>query len=425
MVVKDPHAAWLLATWRARPRRRPRPAAAHRAAPPGRGGRLAGPDLGRGPATEAERRVKETSNTAAWLNVALVTELARRDAPRAFLRYDDLLDDWRTALGRVADQLDLDLPLGEERGLDEFLDPGMRRSQLTWADLVLPDWLRDRPRTPGSSSAPWSTTPPTGGRGRLEATAAAYAAHYAEAVAVCLDEARHRERRGTAAGAAKIRGRLQGERAAAQGRPRPARRSRRGQSTKRAARPDPAQVAVGEPRRHELVGRPEVLGHRAHGRLGQRGRARRDVEPRVQVGLGWSMPRSREQPSAPRRPCRVEQLLVEARSAPPRRTPRPAAARCPRSGSARRRTARRTAARPAPRRCRGCCAGRRRFCIRTCDQIRSTGSRRRNAATARTPAPLELVADPGQPLGRQQGVAGRDVQGQPGPRRTAANSAVK
>jgi hypothetical protein len=29
-------------------------------------------------------------------------------------------------------------------------------------------------------------------------------------------------------------------------------------------------------------------------------------------------------------------------------------------------------------------SGRRRFCIRTCDQIRSTGSRSRNAATGRT-----------------------------------------
>ena len=62
---------------------------------------------------------------------------------RAFIRYDDLLADWRTALDRVSDQLDLGLPLDEDRGLDAFLDPGMRRSQLTWDDIVLPDWLRD------------------------------------------------------------------------------------------------------------------------------------------------------------------------------------------------------------------------------------------------------------------------------------------
>ena len=47
---------------------------------------------GEGRRTDAERRVKETSNIAAWLNVALVTERGSRGAPRAFLRYDDLLD---------------------------------------------------------------------------------------------------------------------------------------------------------------------------------------------------------------------------------------------------------------------------------------------------------------------------------------------
>ena len=53
---------------------------------------------GEGRRTDAERRVKETSNTAAWLNVALVTEAGSRGARRAFIRYDDLLADWRTAL---------------------------------------------------------------------------------------------------------------------------------------------------------------------------------------------------------------------------------------------------------------------------------------------------------------------------------------
>jgi hypothetical protein len=50
-------------------------------------------------------------------------------------------------------------------------------------------------------------------------------------VAVSLDEARHRERRGTAAGAAKIRGRLRAERARRQ--EAEARLGEGGQSTKR------------------------------------------------------------------------------------------------------------------------------------------------------------------------------------------------
>ena len=35
------------------------------------------------------------SRAAAWANVALETELATRGSRRAFIRYDDLLADWR------------------------------------------------------------------------------------------------------------------------------------------------------------------------------------------------------------------------------------------------------------------------------------------------------------------------------------------
>ena len=119
---------------------------------------------------------------------------------------------------------------------DEFLDPGMRRSQLTWSDIVLPDWLRaqaedawqqlgalvDDPLDPAASA-------------RLDAARESYDAHYAEAVAIALDEARHRERRGSAAGAAKIRGRLKAERARRkEAEARLAAETGVGQSTKRA-----------------------------------------------------------------------------------------------------------------------------------------------------------------------------------------------
>jgi hypothetical protein len=215
VVVKDPHAAWLLPTWR-------RAAAAagrdlriltalrHPAEVVGSQDRT----WGEGRRTDAERRVKETSNTAAWLNVALVTEAGSRGAPRAFIRYDDLLADWRTALRRVSDQLDLALDLEGDHGLDAFLDPGLRRSQLTWDDIVLPDWLRDLADDTWQQLGTLVDNPSDGSvPARLEEARRAYDAHDAEAVAVSLDEARHRERRGTAAGAAKLRGRLRAERA--------------------------------------------------------------------------------------------------------------------------------------------------------------------------------------------------------------------
>jgi hypothetical protein len=215
VVVKDPHAAWVLPLWRRAAEGAGRDlriltALRHPAEVVGSQDRT----WGEGRRTDAERRVKETSNTAAWLNVALVTEAGSRGAPRAFIRYDDLLADWRTALRRVSDQLDLALDLEGDHGLDDFLDPGLRRSQLTWDDIVLPDWLRDLAEgtwqqlgtlvdSPADASVP----------ARLDEARRHYDARYAEAVAVSLDEARHRERRGTAAGAAKLRGRLRAERA--------------------------------------------------------------------------------------------------------------------------------------------------------------------------------------------------------------------
>ena len=55
------------------------------------------------------RLTKETSNVAGWVHAALLTERAGRGRKRSFVRYTDLLADWRTALEPVQKQLDLDL----------------------------------------------------------------------------------------------------------------------------------------------------------------------------------------------------------------------------------------------------------------------------------------------------------------------------
>lgn len=92
------------------------------------------------------RRQRETSNVAAWCNVAFETERATRPNPRCFLRYDDLVADWRTAMRRVADQLDVvfdvDLSSNDAHENDEFVDPSLNRSQATAQDLDVPDALR-------------------------------------------------------------------------------------------------------------------------------------------------------------------------------------------------------------------------------------------------------------------------------------------
>ena len=142
------------------------------------------------------RLTKETSNVAGWVHAALLTERAGRGGKRSFVRYADLLADWRSALAPVQHQLELDFntdlaspPSGREHhDVDDFIEPSMRKSQLTWDDVRTPDWLRDTaeevwrllgvlteaPQDPDTLAA-------------LDSIHADYVARYAEAVALTFD----------------------------------------------------------------------------------------------------------------------------------------------------------------------------------------------------------------------------------------------
>lgn len=147
LVIKDPHAFWFLSLWKDVARElgidlRLLTALRHPAEVVG------SRDIAYGSRrTETMRQVKETSNVAGWINAALLTEQAGRHIPRAFIRYPDLVSDWRTALGRVGDQLELhfdaDLTSRRHHEVDDFIDVGLRRSRLTWGDLNVPGPLRD------------------------------------------------------------------------------------------------------------------------------------------------------------------------------------------------------------------------------------------------------------------------------------------
>ncbi len=93
------------------------------------------------------RRVKETSNVAGWVHAALLTERAGREGRRSFIRYTDLIADWRRSLAPVASQLDLaldaDLGTTTHHAVDDFLDTSMRHSTLTWDDIKVSRRLQD------------------------------------------------------------------------------------------------------------------------------------------------------------------------------------------------------------------------------------------------------------------------------------------
>jgi hypothetical protein len=93
------------------------------------------------------RRVGETSRVASWVNVALFGEAATRGQTRSFIRYTDLLSDWRPNVERAAQELGLSIaegfPVEGAAAVDDFIDPDLHRIKVTWDDLDIPPALQD------------------------------------------------------------------------------------------------------------------------------------------------------------------------------------------------------------------------------------------------------------------------------------------
>jgi hypothetical protein len=139
LIVKDPRISWFAPLWRR--------CAAELDAPP----RFV--TMLRHPAEVIDSKQRwyggrqgEISRAAGWLNQTLFTERATRDAPRLFVRYDDLLADWTREVTRAGEVLDLELVRcaspGAMRSVHEFVDRDLRRSRGGWHRLSLPEPLR-------------------------------------------------------------------------------------------------------------------------------------------------------------------------------------------------------------------------------------------------------------------------------------------
>jgi len=93
-------------------------------------------------ADEDRRRHYEIISVARWVNSQLISERETRDQPRAFVKYVDLLEDWRPVAARLATDLGLsyehEVRPGEHHPVDDFIDPSLRRLKVTWADLAIP-----------------------------------------------------------------------------------------------------------------------------------------------------------------------------------------------------------------------------------------------------------------------------------------------
>lgn len=139
VIVKDPRLSWFLPLWR------------RCAADVGIDPRVV--TLLRHPAAVVDSKSRwygaaqsDVARVAGWLNLTLATERATRAVPRSFVLYDDLLEDWPSAVARVGRELDLaavrDAPAGAIRSAHEFLDRSLSRSVSDWGQSAMPGELR-------------------------------------------------------------------------------------------------------------------------------------------------------------------------------------------------------------------------------------------------------------------------------------------
>jgi len=89
----------------------------------------------------------QVMSVARWVNANLITERQTRGKTRMFVRYDDLIEDWRRVMGGLQRDFGLrfnaDIESGSRHSVDDFIDPSLRRHQVHWADLEIPAHLRE------------------------------------------------------------------------------------------------------------------------------------------------------------------------------------------------------------------------------------------------------------------------------------------
>ena len=87
----------------------------------------------------------DANRVAGWANTLLFTERATRDYRRAFVRFEDLLEDWTQPIARISAQLDVPTLINArsraQASADSLVDRSLHRSKATWEDLDVPGEL--------------------------------------------------------------------------------------------------------------------------------------------------------------------------------------------------------------------------------------------------------------------------------------------
>src|SRR3954452_24531879 len=113
-----------------------------------------------------------------------------RDAQRAFIRYEDLLVDWRREVGRAGALLDFPSlgspdPTSAAR-VDEFVDPTLHRNRVGWEELEVPVSVRDMAERVWAQLQPLATKDGDGpaGQAGLDRARTDFHSLYAEAESI-------------------------------------------------------------------------------------------------------------------------------------------------------------------------------------------------------------------------------------------------
>ncbi|HEX2291115.1 MAG TPA: sulfotransferase [Pseudonocardiaceae bacterium] len=87
----------------------------------------------------------DANRVAGWINTMLFTERATRDHRRAFVRFEDLLEDWTQQIARISAQLDVlslvNARARDQASADSVVDRSLYRSKATWENLDVPEGL--------------------------------------------------------------------------------------------------------------------------------------------------------------------------------------------------------------------------------------------------------------------------------------------
>jgi hypothetical protein len=98
--------------------------------------------------TDEFRRTRQTANLAGWVNSAYWTDVATRPRKRTFVRYTDLLADWRSAMAQAQRHLGIDfnadLSTTDHHDVDDFIDAKLYRSKISWDDVDTIPELREQ-----------------------------------------------------------------------------------------------------------------------------------------------------------------------------------------------------------------------------------------------------------------------------------------